>query len=112
MILCLSVVAKIKIACFGGSSSVFKKAEGIAVDTHLRRLSRRLALSKENDPNKIERDLMKIVPHKYWLNFNYLLVEHGRKICRSRRPLCSECCIKQLCPFSVKFDYEKRSSVV
>ncbi|MDP8234174.1 MAG: endonuclease III [Candidatus Saelkia tenebricola] len=93
-------------------SSVFKKAEGIAVDTHLKRLSKRLALSKEDNPDKIERDLMKIVPYEYWLNFNYLLVNHGRKICHPGKPLCSECCIKQLCPFSVKFVYEKRSSVV
>lgn len=84
-------------------SSGFKKAEGIAVDTHVKRLSERIGLSKERDPNKIEQDLMKIVPKKDWLNFNYMLVDHGRKICRARKPLCPECAIKHLCPSAKKF---------
>lgn len=82
-------------------SSSFKKAEGIAVDTHVKRLSERLDLSKEKDPNKIEQDLMKIVPRKEWLDFNFLLVEHGRNICQARKPLCPQCIIRHLCP-SVK----------
>jgi len=79
-------------------SSIFKKAEGIAVDTHVKRLSVRFGLSREKNPDKIEQDLMKIVPRKYWLDFNYLLVNHGRKICMARKPACPECAIKLLCP--------------
>ncbi len=79
-------------------SSAFKKAEGIAVDTHVKRLSFRLGLTEESNPDKVERDLMGIVPKKYWLDFNYLLVNHGRKVCQARKPLCAECCIKQFCP--------------
>ncbi|MEE9389944.1 MAG: endonuclease III, partial [Candidatus Aminicenantaceae bacterium] len=84
-------------------SSAFKKAEGIAVDTHVRRLSQRLGLSKEKDPDKIERDLMKIVPKEDWLDFNYLLVNHGRKICPARKPLCPQCGVKHLCPSTKDF---------
>ncbi len=79
-------------------SSAFRKAEGIAVDTHVKRLSVRFGLSKEKNPDKIEQDLLKIVPKKYWLDFNYLLVNHGRKVCVARKPLCPECAIKLLCP--------------
>ena len=83
-------------------SSGFKKAEGIAVDTHVKRLSERMGLSKEKDPNKIEQDLMEIVPRKDWLDFNYMFVDHGRKICQARKPLCPECAIKHLCPSAKK----------
>ena len=84
-------------------SSSFGKAEGIAVDTHVKRLSRRLGLSKESDPNKIEQDLMGMVPKADWLDFNYLLVNHGRAICMARKPLCPDCAIKKLCPTARKF---------
>lgn len=84
-------------------SSGFKKAEGIAVDTHVKRLSGRLGLSRHDDPNKIEQDLMRIVPRKDWLDFNYMMVDHGRKICNARRPLCSECPLNKLCPSANKF---------
>jgi endonuclease-3 len=79
-------------------SSAFKKAQGIAVDTHVSRLSQRLGLSMEKDPNKIERDLMKLVPREDWIDFNYMLVNHGRKICPARKPLCPQCEMKHLCP--------------
>jgi len=79
-------------------SSAFRKAEGIAVDTHVRRLSQRLGLSKEKDPDKIEKDLMIIVPKEDWLDFNYMFVNHGRKICQARKPLCPQCVVKHLCP--------------
>lgn len=79
-------------------SSSFGKAEGIAVDTHVKRLSGRMGFSKEKDPNKIEKDLMKIVPRKDWINFNYMLVDHGRKMCMARRPRCGKCPIARLCP--------------
>ncbi|MBT9132192.1 endonuclease III [candidate division NPL-UPA2 bacterium Unc8] len=78
-------------------SSSFKKTEGIAVDTHVKRLSRRMGLSKEKNPDKIEQDLMRIVPKKDWIDFNYMFVDHGRKACRARKPLCQECEVKHLC---------------
>lgn len=83
-------------------SSSFRKVEGIAVDTHVKRLSGRLGLSKEKDPNKIEEDLMRIVPKVDWLDFNYLLVNHGRAICIARKPLCPDCTITSLCPSAKK----------
>jgi len=79
-------------------SSGFRKAEGIAVDTHVKRISGRLGLTRERNPEKIEQDLTKIVPKKYWIEFNYMLVDHGREICDARRPLCQKCVISQLCP--------------
>lgn len=84
-------------------SSGFKKAEGIAVDTHVRRLSQRLGLSAEDDPEKIERDLLDIVPKAHWIDLNYMLVNHGRKICVARMPKCPECVIKHLCPSAKKY---------
>lgn len=87
-------------------SSAFKKAEGIAVDTHVRRLSGRLGLSKQKDPEKIERDLMALVPRKDWLDFNYMLVNHGRKICSARKPLCPQCELKHLCPSAEDFYFK------
>jgi len=78
-------------------SSGFKRAEGIAVDTHVKRISARLDLSGEKVPDKIERDLMKVVPKKDWLDFNYLLVNHGRTFCNARKPRCKECPIRHLC---------------
>lgn len=84
-------------------SSAFRKAEGIAVDTHVRRLSERLGLSRHNDPDRIERDLMEIVPREDWLDFNFLLVDHGRKVCQARKPFCQQCVINHLCPSFEKF---------
>ena len=85
-------------------SSGFQKTEGIAVDTHVKRLSFRLGLSKETNPDKIEQDLMAVVPKKDWLDFNYILVNHGRSICPARKPQCPECPVQHLCP-SVKEFY-------
>jgi endonuclease-3 len=79
-------------------SSGYGKAEGIAVDTHVKRLSGRMGFSRETDPKKIERDLLRIVPRAAWLDFNYLMVNHGRAVCRARKPLCPECPIRRLCP--------------
>jgi len=79
-------------------SSGFRKAEGIAVDTHVKRLSGRLGLSREKDPDKIEQDLLQIVPRSAWLDFNYLLVNHGRALCPARKPRCTECPLAHLCP--------------
>jgi len=84
-------------------SSSFNKAEGIAVDTHVKRLSQRLGLSAESSPSKIEEVLMEIVPRKYWLDFNYMAVNHARAICAARKPKCPECVVSRLCPSVVKF---------
>jgi len=84
-------------------SSSFRKAEGIAVDVHVKRLSGRLGLSQEKNPDKIEKDLMAIVPKKDWLDFNYMLVNHGRKKCMARKPLCPSCEINHLCPSYKEF---------
>ena len=74
--------------------------EGIVVDTHVRRLSQRLGLTKEEDPVKIERDLMKLVPRVDWGRFPHLLIWHGRRICIARQPRCEECALSDLCPSS------------
>jgi endonuclease III len=83
-------------------SSAYNKAEGIAVDTHVRRLAGRLGLSEEKNPDKIEKDLMALIPEKEWLHFNYMMVDHGRKICQAKKPLCELCRLNQLCPFAFK----------
>jgi endonuclease-3 len=79
-------------------SSGFKKAEGIGVDTHVKRLSFRLELSREKNPDKIEQDLMALVPRGDWLDINYILVNHGRSLCPARKPLCPRCPVQHLCP--------------
>jgi endonuclease-3 len=84
-------------------SSGFNKAEGIAVDTHVARLSQRLGLSKEKIADKIERDLLNLVPKKEWIDFNYMLVNHGRKICQARKPDCPACVLNTLCPSAKVF---------
>ncbi|MFH1407168.1 MAG: endonuclease III [Candidatus Omnitrophota bacterium] len=76
----------------------FGKIEGIAVDTHVRRLSQRLGLSKNSDTDKIEQDLMKLYNRKDWGNLSHLLIAHGRKICNAKKPKCAECHLKNLCP--------------
>jgi endonuclease III len=75
--------------------------QGIVVDTHVRRLSQRLGLTKQEDPVKIERDLMRLVPREDWARFPHLLIWHGRRICDARRPRCEECTLAlDLCPSS------------
>ncbi|HYR62230.1 MAG TPA: endonuclease III [Actinomycetota bacterium] len=74
--------------------------EGIAVDTHVGRLARRLGLTKEKDPEKVEHDLMKLVPRSKWLHVTYLFIEHGRKVCKAPVPRCEECVLSDLCPSS------------
>jgi endonuclease-3 len=80
-------------------SSGYQISEGIAVDTHVKRLSGRLGLSEKKNPDKIEQDLLAIVPKEDWIDFNYMLVNHGRQICQARKPRCSECPLNHLCPF-------------
>lgn len=79
-------------------SYAFGIIEGIIVDTHVSRVSRRLGLTNENDPERIEKDLMEIVPRDKWLRFADLLIFHGRRICVARRPKCSECILNGICP--------------
>jgi endonuclease-3 len=74
---------------------------GIVVDTHVARLSERLKLSEHNQPEKIERDLMELVPRKDWIIFPHLLIAHGRKVCKARTPLCGVCVVEPLCPSSL-----------
>ena len=74
--------------------------EGIAVDTHVRRVSQRLGFTEQKDPDKIEQDLMKIVPREKWFSFTYVLIEHGRAICKAPTPRCEECPVNRLCPSS------------
>ena len=74
--------------------------QGIVVDTHVRRLSQRLGLTRQEDPVKIERDLVRLVPHEDWGRFPHLLIWHGRRVCIARRPLCEECVVNDLCPAS------------
>jgi len=76
-------------------------AAGIVVDTHVTRVSRRLGLTKQKDPIKIEQDLIELVPKKDWIIFSHLLIFHGRRICKARRPLCEECSVERLCPSSI-----------
>jgi len=78
--------------------NAFGKVEGIAVDTHVFRLSHRLGWSGEKDPNKVERDLLALIPKDEWYAMNYLLIEHGRAICKAPRARCGECMIADVCP--------------
>lgn len=83
-------------------SSGFGIVEGIVVDTHVRRLSQRLGFTKNINPDKIEIDLMEIIPPKDWGIFSHLLILHGRQICKARKPLCGQCVINKLCPSAFK----------
>jgi endonuclease-3 len=74
--------------------------QGIVVDTHVRRLSQRLGFSRQDDPVKIERDLMRLVPSEDWARFPHLLIWHGRRVCIARAPRCEECAVNALCPSS------------
>ncbi len=78
--------------------SAYGVIEGIVVDTHVKRLSHRLGFSTQSDPEKVERDLMEIVPKKQWIDVGHLLILHGRKTCNARKPKCVECTINELCP--------------
>jgi len=83
--------------------NAFGKNEGIVVDTHVARLSHRLGLTKQKDPEKIERDLMKLIPREYWTDWSHWLIWHGRRRCFARKPDCSQCEVFQLCPSGKTF---------
>jgi endonuclease-3 len=85
-------------------SNAYGVVEGIAVDTHVRRLARRLGLSEHENPNKIEGDLMEIVPKGRWKRITNLLIFHGRRICAARKPKCGICVLNKLCPSAFTFD--------
>jgi endonuclease-3 len=74
--------------------------QGVVVDTHVRRLSQRLGFTRQDDPVKIERDLMRLVPREDWGRFPHLLIWHGRRVCIARAPRCEECILRDLCPSS------------
>ena len=77
--------------------TAFGIASGVVVDTHVQRISRRLDLTKETDPVKIEKDLMKIIPREKWILFAHQIIHHGRALCVARKPRCSECGLNPLC---------------
>ena len=83
-------------------SAGFNKHVGIAVDTHVKRISQRIGLTDNKDPNKIEQDLLKIVPKKSWWDVNSILVWHGRTVCISRKPICENCAISKICRSAFK----------
>lgn len=75
----------------------FKKNVGVVVDTHVQRISRRLELTRNDDPKKIEQDLMKVIPQERWTLFSHQIIWHGRKLCMARSPRCAECALENLC---------------
>lgn len=83
--------------------NAFGKEEGIVVDTHVIRLSGRLGLTRQTDPEKIERELMKLVPQKHWTDWSHWLIWHGRRRCFARKPNCRRCEIFELCPSGKRF---------
>jgi endonuclease III len=88
------------IVLFGG----YGKVEGIAVDTHVRRLSQRLGLTENEDPEKIEQDLMKLVAKAKWMQLANLLVFHGRRVCFAKKPNCAGCVLSKICPCAFAFE--------
>ena len=81
--------------------NAYGKVEGIAVDTHVKRLANRLGFSEQKDPDKIEQDLMRLIPRESWFGFTYVLIDHGRAICVARLPRCETCPVNHLCPASL-----------
>ncbi|MGE5233991.1 MAG: endonuclease III [Acidobacteriota bacterium] len=78
--------------------NAFGKNEGVVVDTHVGRLARRLGLTRHEDPEKVERDLMELVPRRDWALWAHLLIFHGRQVCAARKPRCAECALADICP--------------
>jgi endonuclease-3 len=75
----------------------FGKAEGVVVDTHVFRIARRLGLAKGDTPEKVERELMRILPQSRWIDFSHQIIHHGRQVCAARKPKCDRCNLEQLC---------------
>jgi len=78
--------------------TAFGKASGVVVDTHVARVARRLGLTREEDPVKIERDLMGLFPKASWIRLSHRLIIHGRRVCKARKPVCNDCPLEPLCP--------------
>ena len=93
-------VARKTANCVMGNA--FNIPSGVVVDTHVSRISQRLGLTKNTDPNKIEQDLIKIIPKNEWIMFSHRLIWHGRKVCDARRPKCEICTLNKLCPSAFK----------
>jgi endonuclease-3 len=85
-------------------TNAFGVVAGVAVDTHVRRLAQRLGLSENKDPNKIEQDLMSIVPKEKWMWLTDLLIFHGRRVCTAKKPNCAKCVLNKICPSAFTFD--------
>ena len=79
-------------------SSAFGKNEGIVIDTHVFRITKRLDFSQEKNREKMEKELMSLIPREEWANYSFLLIHHGRNICKAKNPLCNKCIIIDLCP--------------
>jgi endonuclease-3 len=75
----------------------FNKAEGVVVDTHVFRISRRLELARGDTPQEVERELMKVIPQDRWISYSHQVIHHGRKVCVARKPKCQECNLETLC---------------
>ena len=75
----------------------YKIADGVVVDTHVQRISRRLELTKNEDPKKIEQDLMQVIPRSRWIDFSHQIIHHGRALCIARKPKCAECPLEDMC---------------
>jgi endonuclease-3 len=93
-------------------SGAFGKIEGIAVDTHVFRISKLLKLSEQKNRDKVEQDLMRIIPREKWFSANYLLITHGRRVCKARKPECIGCVISDLCPSAFTFPHNKRDQIM
>ena len=85
-------------------ANAYGVVEGVAVDTHVRRLAQRLGLSEYDDPEKIEKDLMRLVPRHKWTRITDLLIFHGRRICTAKKPNCAVCVLNKICPSAFTFD--------
>lgn len=85
-------------------TNAFGRLEGVVVDTHVKRVARRLGLTDEMDPAKVERDLMEVLPREEWGAFAWRLILHGRAVCSARSPACGECPVNHLCPSAFTFD--------
>jgi endonuclease III len=90
-------------------SNAFNKAVGIAVDVHVKRLAGRLGLSAQSNTDKIEQDLMSLLPRRDWIDFNHLLVDHGRAVCMARKPRCAVCVLLSICPSACVLENQGRS---
>lgn len=84
-------------------SNSYGVIEGIAVDTHVARVSKRLGLTDAKEPDKIEQDLMKLIKKELWLPFTYQIIDHGRQMCKARKPFCKQCLLNKLCPSAFSF---------